>query len=439
MQRESTTCTSAFRARARSEQAQVLRQMLARRSVVAPLEEWMRRRPMRFRGALNWAVARELIQADGRMVSLLPESFRRSRSMQHEAVLQIVSMGIKGSRALNHAPFLQALLLNHVRVVADEPAASWTELVALLGSKWFRLCSLLHTDGRNLGYFPTDLRDNPVIAHAAQNADPRFCGLRYASARLRDCSNFMAIAVRRRASSYRLCSHRLRGTELALLRCALDGGFREALCHTVAPLKRRREASAAALEATQTLKSLPFDLRTDKDHLLALAEEYGALVAQGLEAPLTRDALFQLDLVYACPEAFPYLALATTPTFVKAAVARNPWLASQIPAPKKELLEYILPEHVNVEALARFFQGPLQDWDETEQPAGKRARLSEILECPVCSERVKGKVQQCRHGHIFCSECIARMHGEIFVCPICRDRQPKPFLARSLVAESCAR
>ena len=439
-QQRSTLCIRDFRALAQLEQAQVLRQMMGRRSVVAPLSEWMRRPPVTFRGPLTRDTARQLVEADGRVVSLLPQSFRRCKSIQHEAVLQVVSLGFKGSRALNQQPFMQSLLLNHSKVIPplEERTKSWMELVDLLGSNWFRLCSLLQIDGRNLGYFPAELRDNPVIAHAAQNADPRFCGLRYASARLRDCSNFMSIAVRRRASLYRLCSYRLRGTELALLRCALNGGFREALCHATPPLKRKREASVAALEATKTLRSFPLDLRANTDHLLDLAGEYGVLIAQGLEPPLTQNALFQLDLVHICPEAFPHLTFASTPTFVQAAVARNPWLASQIPSPNKGLLEYLLPTSISIEALSRFFQGPLQDWNDAAS-AAKRARLSEILECPVCCDRVRGKVQQCRHGHIFCSECIARMPGEIFVCPICRDRQPKLFLSRSLVAESCAR
>jgi hypothetical protein len=180
-------------------------------------------------------------------------------------------------------------------------------------------------------------------------------------------------------------------------------------------------------------------LRTDPAHLLTLAEEYGALIAQGLEQPLLRDALFQLDLVYACPGALVHLPFAATPTFVQAAVARDPWLAGQLPLLDKDALEYLLPTHLNAKSLARFFQGPLEDWAAEDERPRKRARISEILECPVCCERVRGKVQQCRHGHIFCGECIARIAGEIFVCPICRDRQPKVLLARSLVAESCAR
>ena len=43
--------------------------------------------------------------------------------------------------------------------------------------------------------------------------------------------------------------------------------------------------------------------------------------------------------------------------------------------------------------------------------------LEEVLECPVCRDRVVGEVYQCHEGHIMCSSCRVRL----LTCPVCRS------------------
>ena len=45
-----------------------------------------------------------------------------------------------------------------------------------------------------------------------------------------------------------------------------------------------------------------------------------------------------------------------------------------------------------------------------------RSVLEEVLECPVCRDRVCGEVFQCHEGHIMCSTCRVR----VLTCPVCR-------------------
>ena len=42
--------------------------------------------------------------------------------------------------------------------------------------------------------------------------------------------------------------------------------------------------------------------------------------------------------------------------------------------------------------------------------------LQDVLECPVCRDRVVGEVYQCHAGHVMCSHCRSRL----LTCPVCR-------------------
>jgi len=43
--------------------------------------------------------------------------------------------------------------------------------------------------------------------------------------------------------------------------------------------------------------------------------------------------------------------------------------------------------------------------------------IEELLECPVCRDRVGREVYQCHRGHIMCQTCRARL----LTCPVCRS------------------
>merc|ERR1712226_167164 len=58
-----------------------------------------------------------------------------------------------------------------------------------------------------------------------------------------------------------------------------------------------------------------------------------------------------------------------------------------------------------------------------------RNSLEEILDCPVCMERVRGSVLQCHRGHVMCLGCYSRLVR----CPVCRiTLGPRPIRNRAL-------
>ena len=193
------------------------------------------------------------------------------------------------------------------------------------------------------------------------------------------------------------------------------------------------------------MRNLPLDLRSDGTYLLALAPSCAALMVPDLLPGLRADALFQLELLRVCPGVLRQLPLRSNATFLRAAVAD--WLLAQHPEMilDRERPQGPLPACLNLTALTRFFQGALGGWPEERAegdagaPSRKKLRLSEILQCPICRETVKARVQQCRNGHVFCALCIDSVVDDDFSCPVCRTPHTRLDLPRCLVAEQCAR
>jgi hypothetical protein len=274
-------------------------------------------------------------------------------------------------RSRTREPLLAALPQLLPRALS--PGFAWRKLL----ERRELLRKLLREDGRNLALLPPELRDDWALALVASCARPN--GARYASWRLRSCGSFMSRVMHADPALYRLAAPQLLRTDLSLLQQALRDGMTGALFYAREPLRSDRDAHLSALLHVG-LRALPPASRT-APWLLSLAGEAGERIARDLALlpALQRDEAFQRELAARCPSAAALLPLAPPPT--------------------------------------------------------KRPRLHAELTCPVCLEVVRGSVRQCRHGHLFCSECVAAARARVFVCPVCRSAEAPEALSRSLIAE----
>jgi len=422
--------------------AQLLRVVQACRHTLEPMEMWLRECPGSAHPPRPWTaeLAMKALREDGRMLARLPRRFRRPRTFQREALLQIALVGSRCARLVAVEPFLITLFSGRLEVPFAS-AQRGTSLCELLCGEPRRLAALLQADGRNLGALPEHLRDRPDLAAAAACPGSFFCGLRWASRRLLNDEAFMLQRVTRDPRAYRLCSEALRARSLPVLRAALRGQCPGAMLFARPPLCLTRAARVAAVLEGGGVRALPPHLRANQAGLLEIADEAGQAIARSLCEPLAADALFQLELVRRCPDAMPHLPLRHNDTFVRAVLALQPWTATRLQGvAQRDAIRRLMPPWCDRAALARYFQAPLRggadgEEDDLERPR-KRLKLEEELKCPICRGLVQGVVLQCRHGHIFCSSCVAQLHGTDFVCPVCRLQQPREGLARSLLAEA---
>lgn len=396
-------CIEEYKKNAECEQTRLVQSMSLYDNILPLFSKWLLNPCPTFNPPLGFwdiSVAFQVVCVDGRFITHLPAEFARTRKIQRTALLHLLRLGVKGSAVKAKRPFLQAILSN-----VDVLRAEWPKRLVHPGERrsafWKLLSSsasdiqhLLELDGRNLRCMPTDMRNCDIYVRASSHRDIARCGVPYATARLRDCCDFMAYAINKRPTAYLHCSARLRSVDLYLLRLALEGGFKTAMYCTHSPLRTSIAAGVAAIWVNRGLKGLPSDLRFDSDYLCKLAPECGSLILNGLNESLLNNSEFREKIAQERS-----LGCVVTP---------HP----KVQAHKKRPLKTVLSNN------------------------SKRARLRDVLHCAICLDTVQGKVQQCRLGHIFCASCISKMPGGVeFVCPQCRMRQSRFVLARCLVSE----
>jgi len=408
-----------YKHKTQRDETQAMRAVCNDTGVLPAIAAWLSR-PCRLftppSGRWDSKLARSIVEIDGRFINHLPCCFVRTVKVQRAALLSILSFGVRVCCSVSSRPFL-AVLFSTFNVLAPEwpkallhPGRSRSAFWKMLATNAVDVRDLLRLDGRNMHYFPTEMRDCQMYAEAVVHKQMAFCGIRHVSLRLRSCASFMAYVIRIRPSAYMLCSAILRSHDIYLLRLALSGGFGRALFCTHAPLRSSVAAGSAAVWASTGLRGIPQDLRSSKDYLYSLAPECGCLLLNGLKEPLLNDATFRRTLA----SAHPHLASVMDVSTEMKPVASPPTEALPLSTGKRAQ-------------------------ESTQDRCKKRARLQELLHCPICMDTVRGRVQQCRMGHIFCAECVARMPNSIeFVCPLCRIRQSRFVLARSLVSERLA-
>lgn len=376
--------------------------------------EWLNGSPRTFAPPSHfWTVelAIRVVSTDARCISDLPSSLSRVKGVRRQALLQLLGVGIPATCFSGNQPFLGLLSRDRKGLQAGWPKAlplptlNRSAFWWLLGERSEDLRNLLALDGRNIAYFPSKLKDCGFYAKAALNSDAALCGIRHLSAQFRDCPIFMAYAIRKRPSAYMHCSKRLRCGDYFLFHRALSKGFHRALFCTHPPLRLDHSLGVAAVWATGGLGGIPSKLRKDPRYLCQLAPSCGSLMLRGMDSLLLENKDFLIKLLRARPE------------MSSALIKRDVALPIEPPTCRLPYVECALE--------------PQDLWIRV-----KRARYLDILECPICKDTVRGTVQQCRLGHTFCSECIARMPGGVeFVCPVCRIRQSRFVLARSLLSE----